>query len=158
MERSEKYWISPEGEVITVNITHVQTVIDDPGRFGWDMEGIRVCYTKHRERLGLEGKARAEILVENTRRGWVRVRHHSRCDVWDFQIWDPSDEGIRNRITRFIASAVAERVMNLYADIRLLVDRGSDPAEKNIIYGVQGGAVTEKWVELTDRLSAGLMS
>lgn len=156
MERSEKYWISPEREVITVDITHVQAVIDDPGRFGWVAEDVRDCYRKHDERLGLEGKARAEILVENTRRGWVRVRHHSRCDVWDFQIWDPGDEGIRDGITRFIASAVAEGVMNLYADIRLLVDRGTDPAEKNIIHGVQGGTVTKKWVELTDRLSTGL--
>ena len=46
--------------------------------------------------------------------------------------------------------------MNRYADIRLLVDRGSDPVEKDIIQGVQEGTVTEKWGELTDRLTAGL--
>jgi hypothetical protein len=72
------HWISPAGEVLPVQRKHINEVITNPSRFGMSREQIEEVYARHHEPLGLEGKAREEIIVTLVDRGWIRVRHYEQ--------------------------------------------------------------------------------
>ncbi len=73
----EAYWISPRGRIIPVTgqvATHIRAVIKNPAQFGLSRETVQKAYRRHQEPLGLEGKARQEIMAGLLRKGWVRLR------------------------------------------------------------------------------------
>lgn len=81
------YWVSGT-DVIDIETSHVQAIIDDPELFGLSSEHVKSRYAAHSERLGLEGKARCELIIDACRNGWVRVRHYNKGpgDYWSVQI------------------------------------------------------------------------
>lgn len=60
----EAFWLNPNGVIIPVSLTHIQTIIDNPVTFGPKREIIEKSFQKYNEPLGLEGKARQEIMLE----------------------------------------------------------------------------------------------
>ncbi len=58
---NEGFFLSPDGLIITLEATHIATVIRQPQKFGLTRTAIDTCYRKHREPIGLEGDAREEI-------------------------------------------------------------------------------------------------
>ncbi|MBI5805806.1 hypothetical protein HZA73_07150 [candidate division TA06 bacterium] len=84
----EAYWISPRGRIIPVTgqvVTHIRAVIKNPARFGLSREAILEAYKRHREPLGLEGKARQEIMAGLLRKGWIRLRYVPRGQYFTVQ-------------------------------------------------------------------------
>lgn len=73
MAHGEGYWISPTGRVVTVD-RHINAVINKPASFGMTHEYLKSLYAKHGETVGVEGKAREQILRDAMRNGWIRVR------------------------------------------------------------------------------------
>jgi len=49
-------------------------VTDNPKKFGLSPEYIRKTYEKHNEMMGIEGKARDEILIKIINSGWIHIR------------------------------------------------------------------------------------
>ena len=74
--RSVAFFISPRGQILFVKTNHIGTVIDDPTQFGLTMEEIKARYSEYGERLGIEGKARREILLQLVKNGWIRLRRY----------------------------------------------------------------------------------
>jgi hypothetical protein len=70
------FWISPQREVLLVKSCHVATVISHPETFGLTLESITECYARHGEPLGMEGKARTEIILQLVELGWIRIRRY----------------------------------------------------------------------------------
>ena len=70
------YWISPTGKVTSVTASHIAEVIADPASFKLTLNRIEAIYVRHGERIGLEGYAREQILVDLLRRRWIRIREH----------------------------------------------------------------------------------
>jgi hypothetical protein len=79
---SDAYWISPSGEIKLIKTTHIDDVINNPKSFGYSSSQIEDIYNKHNEYLGVEGKAREEIIKDLLKKGWVRIRYHKRNDSW----------------------------------------------------------------------------
>lgn len=73
---NQAYWISRSGELIDVGKTHIDAVIKNPKKFGYTDEKIKDIYDKYNEKIGQEGKAREEIIVDLIGHGWVRVRRY----------------------------------------------------------------------------------
>jgi hypothetical protein len=88
-ELAKAFFISPEGEVLPVKTSHIALVMENPGRFGLTEEKIRETYARHKEKMGLEGDARKEILVDIIRRGWIRLRRYTN-QYWSINVprWD----------------------------------------------------------------------
>lgn len=98
---AKAYWISPAGETIPVIMTHIDSVLKDPVRYGLTQEYIdRVA----EENGGVGelrdgGKARDAIMVEMLKQGWVRVRKVSKpYEYWTIQIENLSRTVKRNII------------------------------------------------------------
>ena len=80
------FWVG-DGEIISLNSSHVQVIIDSPELFAMTREYVRSVYERYGEPLGHEGGARAELIKEAAREGWIRVRHYvgKGRDYWSIQ-------------------------------------------------------------------------
>jgi len=76
MTISVAFFISPTGDVIHVSDCHIATVIRDPETFSLTREEIEAFYKEYGERVGVEGKARREILLRIIADGWIRIRRY----------------------------------------------------------------------------------
>jgi len=82
------FFISPEGELINVsNTSHIRVVINNPERFGLVIEQIRDTYSKYNESMGIEGKARGEIIMDIIKKGWIHIRKTIRT-CWVVNAWE----------------------------------------------------------------------
>jgi hypothetical protein len=78
------FFISPKGEIISTPQTHIQQVVTNPKKFGFDDGIIDHIYDFYNEPKGQEGKAREQILVSLLNQGWIRLRR-SR-NFWTAQL------------------------------------------------------------------------
>jgi hypothetical protein len=73
---SVAYWISPRGEVLPVATNHIDIVIKHPEKFGLTTKKIEDVYDRYEERMGSEGDAREEIILELLNKGFIRIRRY----------------------------------------------------------------------------------
>lgn len=81
------FFISPTGELINVEVSHIATIIKDPTRFGMTLETIKKTYERFGEKLMVEGSARREILIQMVQEGWTRIRRYPN-HFWSIQVND----------------------------------------------------------------------
>ena len=83
----DAYFIHPyRGQVIYVPNSHISLIISNPEKFHLNFDFIKAIYEKHDERIGLEGRARREILLHLIDRGFIRIRkykNHWKVNVKD---------------------------------------------------------------------------
>ena len=77
-------WITPNGHILGVPLTHIMSVIEDPGLFVLSREEIKEVFNRHNEDFGAEGNARDEIITKLVFRGWIRIRYHP--GVYEYEI------------------------------------------------------------------------
>ena len=80
------YYIAPSGDIIEVDTYHIDMVLKHPEKFLMTKKELEEIYKKHNEPLGLEGKAREEVLSNLIKKGWVRIRYNDRIDAFTVQI------------------------------------------------------------------------
>jgi hypothetical protein len=97
------FWISPEGAILPVPLSHIASVIRAPEVFGLTREYLEDAYRKHKEPLGLEGKARGEIIAGLICKGWIRIREYR--EYLSVQVFDLDEHGSRGRLSLFFESA-----------------------------------------------------
>jgi len=78
----DAYWVSPVGEMLSVKSTHIEAVVKNPEMFGITRTYIKEVYKKYRETVGLEGKARDEIVEVLIDKGWMRIRYDKSQDYY----------------------------------------------------------------------------
>jgi hypothetical protein len=78
----DAYWVSPFGEMLSVKSTHIEVVIKNPEVFGIKHAYIKEVYKKYRETVGLEGKARDEIVEGLINKRWMRIRYIKSQDYY----------------------------------------------------------------------------
>ena len=80
------YFITPSGQVISTNgRSHISLIIDSPDKFGFTKDQILDLYKKYNEKLGVEGKAREQLLRLLFEKGWTRVRRYPN-KFWSVQV------------------------------------------------------------------------
>ena len=79
------FFLSPQGKLIRVGTSHIAEVIRHPEEFGLSLEEIEQAYQKHGEKLGMEGRARGEILSRIIAKGWIRIREYPDSH-WSFTL------------------------------------------------------------------------
>lgn len=84
------FFISPYGEIEEVPSSHIATVIKSPARSDLTDDKISATYLKHDEPVGLEGKAREELLNQIILSDWIHLRRYPNRQ-WSITV---------NRLTR----------------------------------------------------------
>ncbi len=139
------FWV--EGETILENeSSHVRAVLDHPRRFGFSgAEELRALYAAFGERIGKEGRARAEIILRATRSGWVRVRHYVHPeDYWSVQVDIASRRAAS--IRRFIDYALGRGIMRETDALRIT----STDDGRSLTYAFRDGGVARYLKEQND--------
>jgi len=80
------YWISPSGIVINVPMFHIDLIVKHPEKFGLTHQTIKSTYEKYNETIGIEGKARQELMFDLIQKGWIRVRHTPKRSLWTIEL------------------------------------------------------------------------
>jgi len=88
-KRIEAYWISPIGEIYPVEKSHIQTVAENPKRYGTTLGKIKREFEKYDEVFPFqEHKARRNILTIIIKNGWIRMRLNLRSAAWTAETWE----------------------------------------------------------------------
>ena len=78
------FFISPKGDVFSSDFSHIKMVTDNPKKFGITPDYVRKTYEKYNEKMGIEGRAREEILMKIINKGWIHIRKRPR--YWSVNI------------------------------------------------------------------------
>ena len=82
------YFIDPYGSIIPLTSDrHIHEVMANPDKFGLTTKAIEAVYKKHKEKMGVEGNAREEILSDLLKKGWTRVRYVMNQDAYMVQVF-----------------------------------------------------------------------
>lgn len=116
LKKSEAYWISPKGKILPMgNSNHITEVINNPEAFDLTLDKIKAIYNKHNEKLGIEGKAREEIIKSLITKNWIRIRKYIRPDYWSVNI-NKLDNRTKNYL-QYWASEMIKISYGLYSDV-----------------------------------------
>jgi len=122
---SVAYWIKGN-EVIDIPDSHVNAIIRDPEHFGISMAEVLSAYRRHKEVLGVEGKARQQLVIKAIKNGHIRSRHYQRpVDYWTVQFRDWASS--KATILSFLKMLLIKGEIYLHDDLLLGgVDDGFD--------------------------------
>lgn len=100
------FWISPKGQIVGDLQSHISMVIKAPEKFGLTREWIDSKYDEYNERIGMEGKAREEIIKTLLQEGFIRIRKYKN-DEWVINVHKISKRN-KERITKW-AEKITEK-------------------------------------------------
>lgn len=119
------FFLSPEGNLIHVPDSHIAAVIRDPETFGLTREEIESFYKEYGERVGVEGKARREILLKIIADGWIRIRRYRQHWSVTAQDVTPSTHAILRGWARNMLSGVnGFKEPDRYMPLRISTSQG----------------------------------
>jgi len=116
------FWISPEGEVMSIDGNHIESIHKDPEKFGFNKEEIEDIYAKHGENpkySGMEGKAREELMVDAMNRGWIRIRRYNRPDFYSIQT-GRHDKSFQRRLTDWVMGMIQSGNAHKHSELRVV--------------------------------------
>jgi len=104
------YWITPYGRVIDIGkLAHVHYLILNNEEFGISESEIDLAHETYGEAIGVEGKARDELIIEALKKGWVTARffggHRSH---WTVRVWDFDRYQVMSNIVCWAQEIVAQ--------------------------------------------------
>lgn len=119
---TEAYWISPEGEILQIDTSHIDMVFDKPEFFGLSLKLIQSIYDIYNEAYRSEGDARGEILLMLFRNGWIRVRRYLRPYRWSINVYSIDEKTSRN--LQCLAVSMIEKGHSRHDEVMLDTDAG----------------------------------
>lgn len=129
------YWVRKD-KILDMDDYHIHYIIQNPIAFGLTEKIVQDKYSEYDERIGLEGKARQDLIIQATSSGWVRVRHYVRPDdYWSIQC-DDIDKRLPV-IYNFITNMIN---LKLLSEGHSLVLIGFNKGEKRVFNFMNGGA------------------
>ncbi len=142
------YWISPYGDIIGVDTTHIDTIIKNPEIFGLTKKEIEDTYDKYNEKVGIEGKARHDIMDNLIQDNWIRIRFVPKAYTFTVETNSNFNKKKQDYIWWWGASITNGKLDNL--------NRDSYDVKLNIIKDSQTD-IEQKSISLDDLLSYKLM-
>jgi len=124
-KKFEAYWINPQGAIIGTPTTHINYINSNPSKFGITKNLIIKLHKKFGERMGQEGKAREEIMINAIKKGWIRVRYTDRRG-WIAQTYSMSKKDKEN-VWDFVVKMLKTKQDGKYAD--MVVTSIDNPAD-----------------------------
>jgi hypothetical protein len=110
------HWINPEGKAHGVTSSHIKNIIKNPSYFSLTKEKIDQTYSKYNEPMGLEGKARNEIMTDLLQNGWIRIRKNRNS--YTAQLLTLDDKS-KIYLQQFTSKMITDGVQK-YSDLKIL--------------------------------------
>jgi len=125
------FWISPEGEIIRVQMTHIAAVCGTPARYGLTRIELEASFAAYGEPWASEGYARINVIQRLVNAGWIRARRYP--NGWTFNL--PSLETTyRLRAAHLLQSLYREKIS--FEAVTLDHPRGRDTTDIASLLGL----------------------
>jgi hypothetical protein len=132
------YWYK-KGKLFDLNgRKHIDYIIAYPEKFNLPKGYIETLYDSHNEKVGVEGKAREELIKEVSKEGWIRIRHYTRPrDYWSIQF---DNYRLRKRDIKSVVEDLIYMEKKMYKDDELILVGYDDGTQEQ--YSYQNGGAT----------------
>jgi len=118
MAMSTAYWINTSGQILEIPASkHIAAVVQQPEKFGLTKEYIQQKFAEYGEPVGIEGKAREEIIRKLVEDGFVRVRLYR--NYWSITI-NKLDTRTKNILGSWAEIAKENKQAGQYMDVKIL--------------------------------------
>lgn len=110
-------WIDKRGNIIDLGTGfHIRDIVKNPTRYDLSSDEIEKIYNKHAEEVGIEGKARREIITKLISKGWIHVKFvMSRQAAWSITL-QRLDNRTKDKLFTW-ANDKAVKSIDRYADV-----------------------------------------
>jgi hypothetical protein len=114
-------FICPDGKLVQVRQSHIDTVILQPAQFETTTQEIESIFAKHNELMGIEGSARQEILCGLVMKGWIRLRRYIKPrEQWSVTVKELDDRTrlfLHNRARNMLTGELGFREDDLHKSV-----------------------------------------
>jgi hypothetical protein len=121
MAISVAYWINPYGKILDIsNSKHITQVIRQPEKFGIRKDDVISTYKKYGEPVGVEGKAREELMLKILDKGFIRIRLYPN-KYWSVNVkrWD---RRTKKALSKWAEKAKDDKFAGKYMDVKIVTD------------------------------------
>ena len=113
------YWISPNGNIESVETTHIINLLDNPNMFGIKKDFIEKLKKEYPdEKIGQEGQMREKLMIEAMKNGWIRARKNRNS--WIIQTYHLTKKE-KDNIWDFIRHLVFDEKQSKYSEVTISV-------------------------------------
>ncbi|MFC2172121.1 hypothetical protein ACFLU6_05755 [Acidobacteriota bacterium] len=70
------FWINPQGKIVRSRTSHINDITANPSKFGTTRDEILALHEKYGEKMGREGRAREELIINALKNGHMRIRQY----------------------------------------------------------------------------------
>lgn len=139
-QRADAFWFDGRN-VYDTDSTHIRDVLDAPERYGLTKQELVERYKAHGEKIGQEARAREEIILDLTRKNWIRARHYRKPhDYWSLTVGDMRRQ--KGQIEDFLFYAMENLDMNILDQLQIV----SSETEMTQAWTFQQGGI-QKYLE-----------
>lgn len=124
-----RFFISPKGELIGLGdeMSHIDVITSNPKKFGITSKYVKSVYDKYDEMMGLDGRAREEIIETLIKNGWIHLRKRPR-DGWIINAWKMTKK-IRDLLTdwstRITKGINGVKELNILCPVTIITIKGN---------------------------------
>lgn len=119
--RGSAFWFTPKGIMLDIGSSgvHIRAILEAPEKFGTTRDEVEAAYQKHGEKLGVEGKAREEIILEALKKGFLRIRLYPNR-YWSITThrWTKKEQRLISRWAEYI---IKKMDGDKYMDVQIVV-------------------------------------
>lgn len=81
------FWVNPYGEILDIGHgKHITSITQAPEKFGFTLDEIKDAHEKYGEPMGIEGKAREDLIKDAMQRGFIHIRLYPN-KFWAVNAW-----------------------------------------------------------------------
>lgn len=121
------FFISPTGELTGVgNNKHINIITSNPEKFGLTIEKTRNTYNRYGERMGTEGRAREEIILDLIEKGWIHIRKRPNR-YWIINVYKMTKkyrELLSDWANKILKGTKGVKELNRFAPVKILTIDG----------------------------------
>lgn len=148
MALSVAYWVNPYGQILELPVqNHISAIISQPEKFGLTKGYVEQLYKSFGEPVGVEGKAREQIIRDLVAKGFIRIRLYPQ--FWSVTV-NRLDSKTKKALSNWAEVARENKQAGKYADVRI-VELATDKMHKfeigDIYYGfMESASGSLEWV------------
>jgi len=128
------FWITPDGKVIDCGVKkHIDFVVENPEKFNITKEEIKKLYEKYNEKIGTEGKARQDIILNVIKNGFIRVRKYKNSITINANNFNSRTKKILQSFAKkLISGELGIKEKDRYIDVNISTEVGRGSSEYNL--------------------------
>lgn len=137
------FWIEPSGKVVDIGDTnHINFLTVNNTAFKISDKEIEDIHRKYHEPIGVEGKARDEIIINSLKKGFITLRYMGRESKWVARVYDLKNRRVQDKLFVW-AQAIVKKNRAAGDDPVAVIDFRSNQTKQTTVADIAADALFE---------------